>query len=131
MEKITDVLKELEKVTCRELAVYFDLTAPEMLARLMVLEREGKAQNLNGYWMPGGSTEPVAVTSKLTALDIKLLQSVPVGVWFEWQSLAGFVDRPRYRCERPVAAGFMNSKVTNPDNPHHGTKFQKIREVTR
>ncbi|GKI46724.1 hypothetical protein NUBL22018_35720 [Klebsiella variicola] len=26
MEKITDVLKELEKVTCRELAVYFDLT---------------------------------------------------------------------------------------------------------
>ncbi|AIX68215.1 hypothetical protein [Klebsiella pneumoniae] len=81
MEKITDVLKELEKVTCRELAVYFDLTAPEMLARLMVLEREGKAQNLNGYWMPGGSTEPVAVTSKLTALDIKLLQSVPVGVW--------------------------------------------------
>ena len=41
MEKITDVLKELEKVTCRELAVYFDLTAPEMLARLMVLEREG------------------------------------------------------------------------------------------
>ncbi len=50
MEKITDVLKELEKVTCRELAVYFDLTAPEMLARLMVLEREGKAQNLNGYW---------------------------------------------------------------------------------
>lgn len=80
MEKITDVLKELEKVTCRELAVYFDLTAPEMLARLMVLEREGKAQNLNGYWMPGGSTEPVAVTSKLTALDIKLLQSVPVGV---------------------------------------------------
>ena len=56
MEKITDVLKELEKVTCRELAVYFDLTAPEMLARLMVLEREGKAQNLNGYWMPGGST---------------------------------------------------------------------------
>ena len=33
MEKITDVLKELEKVTCRELAVYFDLTAPEMLAR--------------------------------------------------------------------------------------------------
>ena len=25
MEKITDVLKELEKVTCRELAVYFDL----------------------------------------------------------------------------------------------------------
>ena len=78
MEKITDVLKELEKVTCRELAVYFDLTAPEMLARLLVLEREGKAQNLNGYWMPGGSTEPVAVTSKLTALDIKLLQSVPV-----------------------------------------------------
>ncbi|PXM06061.1 hypothetical protein [Klebsiella variicola] len=69
MEKITDVLKELEKVTCRELAVYFDLTAPEMLARLMVLEREGKAQNLNGYWMPGGSTEPVAVTSKLTALE--------------------------------------------------------------
>lgn len=106
MEKITDVLKELEKVTCRELAVYFDLTAPEMLARLMVLEREGKAQNLNGYWMP-------------------------VGVWFEWQSLAGFVDRPRYRCERLVAAGFMNSKVTNPGNPHHGTKFQKIREVTR
>ncbi|GKL61948.1 hypothetical protein RAG52_17845 [Klebsiella pneumoniae] len=131
MEKITDVLKELEKVTCRELAVYFDLTAPEMLARLMVLEREGKAQNLNGYWMPGGSTEPVAVTSKLTDLDIKLLQSVPVGVWFEWQSLAGFVDRPRYRCERLVAAGFMNSKVTNPANPHHGTKFQKIREVTR
>lgn len=35
MEKITDVLKELERVTCRELAVYFDLTAPEMLARLM------------------------------------------------------------------------------------------------
>lgn len=131
MEKITDVLKELEKVTCRELAVYFDLTAPEMLARLMVLEREGKAQNLNGYWMPGGSTEPVAVTSKLTELDIKLLQSVPVGVWFEWQSLAGFVDRPRYRCERLVAAGLMNSKVTNPGNPHHGTKFQKIREVTR
>lgn len=76
MEKITDVLKELEKVTCRELAVYFDLTAPEMLARLMVLEREGKAQNLNGYWMPGGSSEPAAVTSKLTELDIKLLQSV-------------------------------------------------------
>ncbi|TYE07813.1 hypothetical protein, partial [Klebsiella pneumoniae] len=73
----------------------------------------------------------VAVTSKLTALDIKLLQSVPVGVWLEWQSLAGFVDRPRYRCERLVAAGFMNSKVTNPGNPHHGTKFQKIREVTR
>ncbi|EMJ9261218.1 hypothetical protein RRQ98_004257 [Klebsiella pneumoniae] len=131
MEKITDVLKELEKVTCRELAVYFDLTAPEMLARLMVLEREGKAQNLNGYWMPGGSIEPVAVSSKLTALDIKLLQSVPVGVWFEWQSLAGIVDRPRYRCERLVSAGFMNSKVTNPGNPHHGTKFQKIREVTR
>lgn len=86
MEKITDVLKELEKVTCRELAVYFDLTAPEMLARLMVLEREGKAQNLNGYWMPGGSTEPAAIISKLTELDIKLLQSVPVGVWFEWQS---------------------------------------------
>ena len=41
MEKITDVLKELEKVTCRELAGYFDLIAPEMLARLMVLEREG------------------------------------------------------------------------------------------
>ncbi|MCY2749415.1 hypothetical protein OXA72_24825 [Klebsiella pneumoniae] len=91
MEKITDVLKELEKVTYRELAVYFDLTAPEMLARLMV----------------------------------------PVGVWFEWQSLAGFVDRPRYRCERLVAAGFMNSKVTNPGNPFHGTKFQKIREVIR
>lgn len=131
MEKITDVLKELEKITCHELAVYFDLTAPEMLARLLVLEREGKAQNLNGYWMPGGSAEPVAVTSKLTELDIKLLQPVPVGVWFEWQSLAGFVDRPRYRCERLVTAGFMNSKVTNPDNPHHGTKFKKIREVAR
>ena len=32
--------------------------APRDAARLMVLEREGKAQNLNGYWMPGGSTEP-------------------------------------------------------------------------
>lgn len=53
MEKITDVLNELGKVTCRDLAKYFDLSAPEMLARLLVLEKEGKAQNLNGYWIWG------------------------------------------------------------------------------
>ncbi|WP_164518289.1 hypothetical protein [Klebsiella aerogenes] len=39
MEKITDVLNELGKVTCRDLAKYFDLSAPEMLARLLVLEK--------------------------------------------------------------------------------------------
>lgn len=76
MEKITDVLKELEKVTCRELAVT-DLTAPEMLARLMVLEREGKAQNLNGYWMPGGSTEPVVAVNQQS--HSAGYQTAPVG----------------------------------------------------
>ncbi|VTM90561.1 Uncharacterised protein [Raoultella ornithinolytica] len=97
MEKITDVLNELGKVTCRDLAGYFDLQPPEMLARLLVLEREGRAKNLNGYWMAGGDAVPTNLSHNLTAIDIKLLQSVPVGVWFDWQSLVGTVDRPRYR----------------------------------
>jgi hypothetical protein len=89
MEKITDVLNELGKVTCRDLAGYFDLQPPEMLARLLVLEREGRAKNLNGYWMAGGSVAPQ--TYNLTALDMKLLHSVPVGVWFSgnhWPALS-------------------------------------------
>lgn len=131
MEKITDVLNELGKVTCRDLAGYFDLQPPEMLARLLVLEREGRAKNLNGYWMPGGEAAPSALSHNLTAIDIKLLQSVPVGVWFDWQSLVGTVDRPRYRCDRLVVAGFMNLKVSNPDSPYYSTKFIKLREVAK
>lgn len=131
MEKITDVLNELGKVTCRDLAKYFDLSAPEMLARLLVLEKEGKAQNLNGYWMNGGTKEPAQLSHNLTELDMKLLHSVPVGVWFEWQSLVGTVDRPHYRCGRLVEAGFLNLKVTNPDCPYHSTQFLKLREVSR
>lgn len=131
MEKITDVLSELGKVTCRDLAGYFDLQPPEMLARLLVLEREGRAKNLNGYWMAGGDVAPTNLSHNLTAIDIKLLQSVPVGVWFEWQSLVGTVDRPRYRCDRLVVAGFMNLKVSNPDSPYYSTKFIKLREVTK
>ncbi|ELT9609741.1 hypothetical protein R8O49_005513 [Raoultella planticola] len=131
MEKITDVLSELGKVTCRDLAGYFELDPPEMLARLLVLEREGKAQNLNGYWMPGGDKTPSRASHNLTSIDIKLLQSVPVGVWFEWQSLVGTVDRPRYRCDRLVVAGFLNLKISNPDSPYHSTKFIKLREVAQ
>lgn len=131
MEKITDVLNELGKVTCRDLAEYFDLQPPEMLSRLLVLEMEGKAKNLNGYWMAGGDAAASSLAYNLTALDIKLLQSIPVGVWFEWQSLVGTVDRPRYRCDRLVVAGFMNLKVSNPDSPYHSTKFIKLREVSQ
>jgi hypothetical protein len=131
MEKITDVLSELGKVTCRDLAGYFDLQPPEMLARLLVLEREGRAKNLNGYWMAGGEAAPSTLSHNLTAIDIKLLQSVPVGVWFDWQSLVGTVDRPRYRCDRLVVAGFMNLKVCNPDSPYYSTKFIKLREVAK
>ena len=131
MEKITDVLSELGKVTCRDLAGYLELDPPEMLARLLVLEREGKAQNLNGYWMPGGDKTPSRASHNLTSIDIKLLQSVPVGVWFEWQSLVGTVDRPRYRCDRLVVAGFLNLKISNPDSPYHSTKFIKLREVAQ
>ncbi|EOW4542387.1 hypothetical protein [Raoultella planticola] len=131
MEKITDVLSELGKVTCRDLAGYFDLQPPEMLARLLVLEREGKAQNLNGYWMPGGDKTPSRASHNLTAIDIKLLQSVPVGVWFEWQSLVGTIDRPHYRCGRLQEAGFLSSKITNPDSPFYSIKFCKLREVAQ
>ncbi|UDC53459.1 hypothetical protein [Klebsiella quasipneumoniae] len=131
MEKITDVLNELGKVTYRDLAGYFDLQPPEMLARLLVLEREGRAKNLNGYWMVGGDAASSSLAYNLTALDIKLLQSIPVGVWFEWQSLVGTVDRPRYRCDRLVVAGFLNLKISNPDSPYHSTKFIKLREVAQ
>lgn len=131
MEKITDVLSELGKVTCRDLAGYFDLQPPEMLSRLLVLEMEGKAKNLNGYWMAGGDAAASSLAYNLTELDIKLLQSIPVGVWFDWQSLVGTVDRPRYRCDRLVAAGFMNLKVSNPDSPYYSTKFIKLREVAK
>ena len=131
MEKITDVLIELGKVTCRDLAGYLELDPPEMLSRLLVLEREGRAKNLNGYWMAGGDSEPSSLSHNLTAIDIKLLQSVPVGVWFDWQSLVGTVDRPRYRCDRLVVAGFMNLKVSNPDSPYYSTKFIKLREVSK
>ncbi|MEF3108817.1 hypothetical protein QFI91_06920 [Raoultella sp. WB_B2P2-3] len=131
MEKITDVLNELRKVTCRDLAGYFDLQPPEMLSRLLVLEMEGKARNLNGYWMAGGDAAASSLAYNLTALDIKLLQSIPVGVWFEWQSLVGTVDRPRYRCDRLVVAGFMNLKICNPDSPYYSTKFIKLREVAQ
>lgn len=131
MEKITDVLNELGKVTCRDLAGYFDLQPPEMLSRLLVLEMEGKAKNLNGYWMAGGDATASSLAYNLTALDIKLLQSIPVGVWFEWQSLVGTVDRPRYRCDRLVVAGFLNLKICNPDSPYHSTKFIKLREVAQ
>ncbi len=131
MEKITDVLNELGKVTCRDLAGYFDLQPPEMLSRLLVLEMEGKAKNLKGYWMVGGDAAASSLAYNLTALDIKLLQSIPVGVWFEWQSLVGTVDRPRYRCDRLVVAGFLNLKVSNPDSPYHSTKFIKLREVAQ
>lgn len=131
MEKITDVLSELGKVTCRDLAGYLELDPPEMLSCLLVLEREGRAKNLNGYWMAGGEAAPSTLSHNLTAIDIKLLQSVPVGVWFEWQSLVGTVDRPRYRCDRLVVAGFMNLKICNPDSPYYSTKFIKLREVTK
>lgn len=131
MEKITDVLRELGKVTCRDLAGYLELDPPEMLSRLLVLEREGRAKNLNGYWMAGGEAAPSTLSHNLTAIDIKLLQSVPVGVWFDWQSLVGTVDRPRYRCDRLVVAGFMNLKVCNPDSPYYSTKFIKLREVAK
>lgn len=131
MEKITDVLNELGKVTCRDLAGYFDLQPPEILSRLLVLEMEGKARNLNGYWMAGGDAAASSLAYNLTALDIKLLQSIPVGVWFEWQSLVGTVDRPRYRCDRLVVAGFLNLKISNPDSPYHSTKFIKLREVAQ
>lgn len=129
MEKITDVLRDLGKVTCRDLAGYLDLDPPEMLSRLLVLEREGRAKNLNGYWMAGGSVAPQ--TYNLTALDMKLLHSVPVGVWFEWQSLAGTIDRPHYRCGRLQEAGFLSSKIINPENPYHSIRFCKLREVSQ
>lgn len=78
------------------------------------------------YTLPAGFCD-----AGLTRFDLSALQKMPESEWFSWRDdrLKG-VNRPHYRCFRLLEAGFLESRVTNPEAPYQSVEFRKIEAQT-
>lgn len=67
---------------------------------------------------------------RLTKFDLQALDHIPKEKWICWKQLAlKKVNRPHFRCYRLYAAGLVEIRIPDRDNPYSTAEFRRIPEV--